>query len=331
MDVLVYSLLFIFLQDAGLSHSEFDKTDVVRSNTLDETSKEIAGRERFKTDDIFQRMCLNNTRQSKETAYEVTQLKSKLKINDTIFPYIKYGREEMVDNSTRTVSYKSNAREVVFPSTYTNTQWEEFPEEMQMLKNVNNSAVVKKSGRKRQSGLEINKTTKETFDKLKTEVVAEVRQISVNETLEVWCDEGWHYFQNRCYWFSGPSDKRKWQDSTNHCRENSGSHILELNSDEELKFVLSKITKSPDSVWVGASYIVKEKMFQWTHSKAPIQWEYWSTGALSGVTEQESCVYLTKWEPVKTLNSAYCEIKQRFVCETIANFRSESFAQTIKR
>ena len=324
MDVLIYFILFIFLKIIGHNNSEFGETDIVRNNLSAANIED--DRERSKISERFRTLCLTHTNDFQETENEIKQLKIDLKINN-VFPNITSGREETFSNKT------TRTRKLLFSSIYSKTIWEEYPgklQHVQDVKHVNNSTLVKATSSGSQTGLEVLKRAIATSEELKADSVIDVRGKSVNETLRLLCEAGWYYFQNRCYWISGPSDLRDWQDASDSCRANHVSHLLELNSDEELAFVLSKISKSPDSVWVGASYSEQEKIFQWSHSKAPVQFDYWSIEVPSGVSGQDLCVFLTKWEPIKTLNSAYCGIIQRFVCEKMANHKTESVLRTTK-
>ena len=315
MDAFIYCLIFIFLNDNGLCKEQikvyfnlctFDRGDILRGDTEEICSSAATAYWQLT---VTRKLCRTNTRQLKNLRTEMISEVSKLKrLDNTLFDAVT-GHGVMIEKNVKTGSKKStDIRMFAFLRTNTRTDSRDY----QTLMDVSNSTVVEKSHTELQSNAI-------KPDDHKMAVVTKVK-VPFNETLSQLCDKGWHYFQNSCYWFSDPSDTRSWQDARDNCRGNFSAHLLELNSDEELEFVLSKISVTPDSVWVGASYSLQDNMFQWGHSKAPVQWDYWSTGALGGGREHDSCVFLTKWKPIKTLSSAYCGIKQRFVCEKRANY-----------
>ena len=159
-------------------------------------------------------------------------------------------------------------------------------------------------------------TVKQNFTSIEKFVTNAV-SLAKHEILEILrerlgaCGEDWDSFDDSCYLLS--SVEMGWDDAWDYCGS-IGGYLLEIDSSEEINFVLQKyITHA--YLWVGGNDKEKEGTFLWQNSKKAIPADYFFPGEPNDQHGEDCAQFYCQTVRVGKLNDTDCTRKLRFICE----------------
>ena len=130
------------------------------------------------------------------------------------------------------------------------------------------------------------------------------------------CQEGWERFEHHCYLFS--SQRQTWNEALSFCQARN-SYLVELQSDDEIQFVGTLITKK--NLWIGASDNEIEGTFIWNNSREPVSDSFWNSGEPNNKKGNEHCVHAYYLRSLRgKFNDNDCSDRLYFACEKLATF-----------
>ncbi|XP_071326252.1 C-type lectin domain family 4 member A-like [Trachinotus anak] len=135
------------------------------------------------------------------------------------------------------------------------------------------------------------------------------------------CLDGWVPFQSNCYLFTKDiyySWWKPWQESRNICRKKMATaDLVVIESQEEQEFINNHTEKYDDErhgYWIG---LRKSEMGMWMWvDGSNLTVMYWKTEEPS--SRAPCALSLPHAEPLATWQTAGCNMKNRYICETRA-------------
>ncbi|XP_034003337.1 CD209 antigen-like protein E isoform X2 [Trematomus bernacchii] len=144
------------------------------------------------------------------------------------------------------------------------------------------------------------------INQLKANLTEKTRE---EECLKKTCPEGWRKFGCSCYLFS--TEKASWEQSKQDCTA-SGAHLVIVDSEEEQKFIASKI-KEP--TWIGLNDTEEEGTWKWVDgSPLNLNLTFWSTAQPDNF-DGEDCVEIRSIVHSQSWNDRPCTNDQHWICE----------------
>ena len=134
------------------------------------------------------------------------------------------------------------------------------------------------------------------------------------------CNDGWKRFNDHCYllviW-----TRKTWDDAAAYCQARN-SYLIEITTDEELKFVSLKLLRPSNryfNLWIGATDRKNQGMFVYQQSGLQVPDKYWGTGEPNNYRVDYHCavMYDFKYTAGKhvVLRDHFCSSQRAFVCE----------------
>ena len=120
----------------------------------------------------------------------------------------------------------------------------------------------------------------------------------------------WDRFLDHCYYIS--AERKTWDEANEYCR-NINSSLLEIDSNEEVQFIVDTYTGG-SSLWGGAHDRAQQGQFVWQQSKQPVQKDLWAQTQPDNYHGNEHCVCIWGY-PEGKLYDDNCSYRSYFVCE----------------
>lgn len=128
------------------------------------------------------------------------------------------------------------------------------------------------------------------------------------------CEPDWTSFAFHCYQFQ--SQMKTWDEAVAYC-ESKNSYLVELTTDEEVRFVAE--LSSGNKIHTGANDRDKEGTFVWEKSKQQVPKKFWLPGEPNNSQQKEHCAEMVSHQGANfgKFNDIPCHIPVKFVCEKL--------------
>ncbi|KAJ8245954.1 hypothetical protein GJAV_G00262100 [Gymnothorax javanicus] len=124
------------------------------------------------------------------------------------------------------------------------------------------------------------------------------------------CDVGWQAFQSGCYRLSG--EKKDWGEAQRACQR-MDANLISIHTLPELEFVIRKVKKDVDELWIGLHDTKMQMNFEWS-DHTPVIFTHWHPFEPNNFRNvQEDCV--TLWGPEGRWNDSPCNLSLPSVCK----------------
>ncbi|BFZ21788.1 hypothetical protein BsWGS_24827 [Bradybaena similaris] len=140
-------------------------------------------------------------------------------------------------------------------------------------------------------------------------------QVSRIAKRDAGCNTGWMSYQKSCY--SVGQEAMSWMDAKTACQAR-GAYLAEVTDKSEHDWIVAQLKRlNSTSVWLGASDLLIEGVWNWQTNKQPFgPVLFWSAGQPDN-RGGEFCLEMRQ-EYGYLWNDLLCAVKNKFICESKA-------------
>ncbi|XP_073480466.1 C-type lectin domain family 4 member E-like [Aquarana catesbeiana] len=130
--------------------------------------------------------------------------------------------------------------------------------------------------------------------------------ILVNGTVGLICGKDWTFYKLSCYYKS--KSRKSWLSAKEKCQR-MASHLVIINEDDEMNFLLTLLKK--EHPWIGLRRVTPEE-WKWVDGTTLNTEKFWEEGEPNSFQEQEDCGHFGF---KGGLNDISCSSRYRYICE----------------